>query len=154
MRRLVLALATSGVLLWGVADRADASSPPPPPSTPVACKWCSGPPPAPTPVPTLAPTQVLPQPHPVSVEISPTKVRRGGQTRVSVTAEADDQVSMVLKFSHGKPVTYKTAVGRSGKLLKRWKVAKTAPTGKASITVDIVGSATHYTGTLAFTVTK
>lgn len=152
MKLLVTGLVACAVGLTSVAPSVQAS-PPPPPATPT-CKWCGGPPPAPTPIPTLAPTVIAPDTHAVAVEISPTKVHRGGQTQVSVTASTDDKVTMTLRYSHGKATVYRTSIGKSGKLSKRWKIPKSAPVGKAGIKVDVVGDGKPFSATVSFIVTK
>lgn len=144
---LAVSLAVAGSASVAHAD------PPSPPSTPV-CKWCSGPPPAPTPVPTLAPTLVVPDTRPVVVEIAPTKVHRGGQTQVTVTGATDVHLTMVVRYSHGKPATYRASLGHSGKYQKKWKVSKSAPLGKASVKVTLAGAEKPYTAVVSFTVVK
>lgn len=154
MRRVTVLALTAFAVLAGGNPVAHAGSSPPPPPTPPPCNWCGGPPPAPTPVPTLAPIVVAPDTHSVAVEISPTKVRRGGRTQVAVMAKADDRVTMAFQYVHGKPSAYRATIGRSGKLVKRWNVAKTAPIGKATIRIHVTGDGKEYKTLVSFSVTK
>ena len=154
MRRVVAALAVFAVAgVTGGNPAVHAGSPPPPP-TPPPCRWCGGPPPAPTPVATLAPIVVASDTHSVAVEISPTRVRRGGRTQVAVTAKVDDKVTMVIQYYHGKPSSYRATIGRSGRLVKRWNVPKTAPLGKATVRIGVAGSGKPYNALVSFSVTK
>lgn len=155
MKRLLAATLMGAFVVWlGSAPvSAAGSSPPPPPATP-GCKWCTGPPPAPTPVPTLAPTVLAPQTQTVAVEISPIRVRRGQTTTVAVSATEHAKVTMVLRYSHGKPASFHSTIGSSRKLVKRWKVPKSAPTGKATVKIQVAGDGKPYNTTVAFTVTK
>jgi hypothetical protein len=97
---------------------------------------------------------VAPDTRPVAVQIAPTKVHRGGQTRVSITASPNDKVTMVVRYFHARPVTYHAGIGPSGRLIKQWKVARSAPVGKATVRIAISGDQQPYSGVLTFTVVK
>jgi hypothetical protein len=97
---------------------------------------------------------VAPDTHPVAVEMTPTKVHRGGETQVSITGATDAHVTMVVRYSHGKPTTYRASIGHSGKYLKKWKVSRTAPLGKASVKITIAVTDKPYTAVVSFTVVK
>jgi hypothetical protein len=90
----------------------------------------------------------------VSVELSPLHVKRGRTATASVTASADDKVTMVVHYNHGKTVTYRATVGASGKLVKQWKVPKNAPLGKAAVKVTVQGSGDPYVATATLLITR
>src|SRR5579884_4086648 len=117
--RPAVALAVAISLLGVGAAHAD---PPSPPGTP-GCKPCNGPPPPPTPVATLD-TSTLPPGQVVEVQVTPTKVKRGGTTHASISAPANDKVTLAVRYPHGKSVTYSATIGSSGKLVKSWKVPR------------------------------
>jgi hypothetical protein len=97
---------------------------------------------------------VVPDTHPVAVEISPTRVHRGGQTQVTVSGAPDVHVTIVVRYSQGKAITYRSSVGHSGKYLKKWTVSKTAPLGKARVKITLTGIEKPYTAVVSFTVVK
>ncbi len=151
MRRVLLAAAllTAASVIGVPAAHAD----PPAPPTPPGCRSCGGPPVPPTPVPTLGQSAV-PVEHVVSVELAPVHVKRGGTTRASITATSDDRVTLVVHYHRGKPVTYRATIGASGKLVKRWKVPRHAPLGKAAVKVTVDGTGDPYRTTVTLLVTR
>jgi hypothetical protein len=92
--------------------------------------------------------------HVVSVELKPLHVKRGGTTRASVTADTDDKVTLVVHYHRGKQVTYRATIGPSGKLVKRWRVPRKAPLGKASVKVTVDGTGDPYKTTVTLLVTR
>jgi hypothetical protein len=132
--------------------RASTTNPPPPP-TPPGCKSCGGPPPPPTPVPTIPPT-VSPSVVSVAVRMSPSRVRRGQQARLTVTASVDNAVTVVVRYRRGKPVTYHGKISGTGTYVKSWKIPKAAPLGKATLQVTVKGVPDPYRGTIPFEVIK
>jgi hypothetical protein len=135
--------------LVGVSSAfADPPSPPPPPP----CKYCDGPPLPPTIVPTVAPTQI-PQAATVDVHLAPTHVSRGKTAKIAVTAEQDAKVIITVQY-HGqkKRSSVHTQIGDTGMLVKAWKVPKSAPLGKAKVTVAV--STQDHRFALQLTITK
>jgi hypothetical protein len=135
--------------LIGVSSAlADPPAPPPPPP----CKYCDGPPPPPTIVPTVAPTQIAQGPI-VDVRLAPTHVSRGKTAKVAVTAEQHAKVVISVRYHREKtPHILHTTVGTSGMLVRAWKVPKSAPLGKATVTVTV--STQDHPFALQLTVTK
>lgn len=151
MKRVVLVVV---LLVFGTHFGApSAHADPPSPPTPPGCHSCGGPPVPPTPVATLAQGQV-PVAHTVSVELAPTRIKRGAMAKASVSADADDKVVLVIHYHKGKPTTYRATVGTSGKLVKTWRVPKTAPLGKASVKVTVNGSGDPYSTTINLVVLR
>lgn len=97
---------------------------------------------------------VAPDTRPIVLEIAPTTVHRGSQAKVTITASANDKVTMVVRYYHARTVTYRAGIGQSGKLIKQWRVSRSAPLGKASVKIAISGEAHPYKGVLKFTVVK
>lgn len=151
MKQLVLiaVLLIAAVHLGAPSAHAD----PPPPPTPPGCHSCGGPPVPPTPVPTLG-QGTVPVAHSVSVELAPTHIKRGAMARASVSADAADKVALVVHYHRGKPVKYHATVGTSGKLVKKWRVPRTAPLGKASVKITVNGSGDPYTATITLTIVR
>lgn len=143
-------------LLIGLASPALATSLsalPPPPPPPPGCNVCAGPPPPPTPVPTLAQTAVAPQPV-VDIKLGADHVSRGHLVRLNVDASTDDEVTVVVHYRKGKPVTYRARVGSDGTATRSWKIPPTALIGKVVIDVTVQGPVDRYARTLSFTVTR
>jgi hypothetical protein len=92
--------------------------------------------------------------HAVSVELTPLHVKRGGTTRASITAGSNDKVTLVVQYHRSKPVTYRATIGSSGKLVKRWKVPRRAPLGKATVKVTVDGAGDPYNTTVTLLVTR
>jgi hypothetical protein len=92
--------------------------------------------------------------HAVSVELAPLHVRRGGKAKASVSAAPDAKVALVVHYHRGKPVTFRATVGDSGKLVKQWRVPKTAPLGKAAVKVTVDGDGDPYVTTVTLTVVR
>ena len=132
--------------------RAGTTNPPPPP-TPPGCNSCGGPPPPPTPVPTI-PATVSPSVVSVAVRLSPSRIRRGQQARLTVAAAVANPVTAVVRYRHGKPVTYHGKIGSSGTYVKSWKIPKSAPLGKATLQVTVKSVVNPYSGTIPFEVVK
>jgi hypothetical protein len=143
----VLALVT---LLPSTTAQAAALPPPPPP--PSGCESCNPPPPPPTPVPTVAPTAVPAQPV-VDVHVASSKVPRGQTQEVSIDASTNDSVSVTIQFKSGKPISYRTKIGSSGMVVKKFTIPRSAPIGKAQIRISVKGAAS-YSKTIDFLVTK
>jgi hypothetical protein len=104
-------------------------------------------------VPTLG-ESTTPSERVVSVELSPLHVHRGGTTKATITASTDDKVTLVVRYHHARPVKYHGTVGSSGKLVKRWKVPRKAPIGKATVTVTVDGAGKPYRATASLVVTR
>lgn len=153
MRPLHLASILGMTLVIAINAPAAGAAPPPPPPTPV-CGWCNGPPPAPTPVPTLAPTVIAPQEHSISVAVSPSRVKRGHRTSLTVKAASHDRVTMTLRYHGARATTYRATIGRSGKLTRRVSVSRRAPLGKAWVKIGVAGSGKTYRTSVSFTVLK
>lgn len=151
--RLVLSTALAAFLAVMSVGGTRAGAPPPPPPTPI-CTWCLGPPPAPTPVPTLAPTVVAPVMTAVSVEVSPVHVKRGQSAKVQVSASKAAKVTIMVRYHSGKPATYRATTDGAGKLVKTWRVPKSAPLGKARVQIDVAGEGKPYSTTVSITVVK
>lgn len=129
------------------------SAPPPPPPTP-ACTWCKGgPPPPPTPVATLLPTPA-PARSLVVIHLSARKMKRGHALKLTVMSDSAARVTMVVRYSRGKPVIYHGKVSDSGTYTKAWTIPRSAPLGKAQVTVTVAGGNDPFVHTLTFTVTK
>jgi hypothetical protein len=131
---------------------ASAAALPPPPPPPPGCQSCNPPPPPPTPVPTVAPTAVPPQPV-VDVHVASVKISRGQTQEVSIDASTNDSVTVTIQFKTGKPITYRTKIGSSGMLVKKFTIPRSAPIGKAQIKVSVKGAAS-FSKTIPFVVTK
>jgi hypothetical protein len=86
--------------------------------------------------------------------MSPNRVRRGQQARLTVTAAVDSPVTAVVRYHHAKPVTYHGKIGASGAYIKSWKVPKSAPLGKATLQVTVKSALNLYSGTIPFEVIK
>jgi hypothetical protein len=149
----VILLAGTLAIEVAAASSAWASGNPPPPPPPGPCNSCPGPPPPPTPVPTLG-TPPGTTTHTVSVQLSPTHVRRGHATKLAINASASDSVTAVLRYRSGKPTTYRAKIGKSGKLTKIWKISKKAPLGRGKVQVSLTDAGSPYKTTVSFTVTK
>ena len=63
-------------------------------------------------------------------------------------------MTFTVRYYHARPVKYRTTVGRTGKLVKQWSVAKTAPVGKATVKIIIADDRRPYSGLVSFTVVK
>jgi hypothetical protein len=86
--------------------------------------------------------------------MSPSRIRRGQQARLTVTAAVDNLVTVVVRYRHGKPVTYHGKIGGSGTYIKSWKIPKSAPLGKATLQVTVKSTLNPYIGTIPFEVIK
>ena len=151
MRALLLVSFFGAAVLAVNVGQAHAEVPPPPPPPP-GCQSCNPPPPPPTPVPPVGPTAVPAQPV-VDVHLAASKVSRGQTEKVSIDASTNDDVTLTVRYSKGKPVAYHLKIGSSGMLVKKFTVPKTAPVGKAHIQVSVKGSAS-FAKTINFLVTK
>jgi hypothetical protein len=100
----------------------------------------------------VAPTAVPAVPV-VDVHVAESKVSRGQTQEVSVDASTNDTVLVQVQFKGGKPITYRSKIGSSGTLVKKFKIPRSAPLGKAQIKVSVKGSAS-YSKTIDFLVTK
>ncbi len=151
--RFSLPILLGAILLQLIAASAAQAGPsePPPPPPPPGCKSCGGPPPPPTPVPTIPPT-VSPAVVSVAVHLSPIRVRRGQQAKLTVTATSDDKVTVVVRYRHGKPVTFHGKVNSSGTYTKSWKIPKSAPLGKGTLHVTVKSNVNPYSGSVSFVV--
>jgi hypothetical protein len=89
----------------------------------------------------------------VDVHVSDTKVSRGQTQEISVDASTNDNVTVLIQFKSGKPITYRSRIGSSGTLVKKFKIPRSAPLGKAEIRIYVKGSAT-FSKTVDFLVTK
>jgi hypothetical protein len=90
----------------------------------------------------------------VRIKLSPTHVRRGHTARLEVAATESAAVTAVVHYRSGKPVTYRSKVPSSGKVVKSWKVPSTAPLGGAKLNVTVESPAQRYATTVQFVVTK
>lgn len=61
---------------------------------------------------------------------------------------------MAVRYNRAKPITYRATIGKSGKLVKQWKVSRSAPLGKATVKIGIAGEPKPYTALVSFTVVK
>jgi hypothetical protein len=86
--------------------------------------------------------------------MSPSRIRRGQQARLTVRAAVDNLVTVVVRYRHGKPVTYHGKIGGSGTYIKSWKIPKSAPLGKAAVQVTVKSALNPYIGTIPFEVIK
>jgi hypothetical protein len=155
MKRLIGAglVAAAAAIGWSSVAFASVAASVPPPPPPPGCNTCGGPPPPPTPVPTVAPTQVPAQPV-VQVTVNVTKVSRGHAVKLDVTAATDDLVTVTIKYPKGKPAIYHEKIGSTGELNTTLKVPKSAPLGKAVVTVTVSGSDGKYTKAFSVQITK
>lgn len=147
--RLAGLLALLALALSAPAVQASSIVPPPPPN----CAWCDGPPPPPAVVPTVAPTDVAPISL-ISVKLSPTHLQHGQSTTLRISADAQDDVTIVVQYRDLKAKTYHTQIGDSKSLSRSWKVPEDAGVGKSQIKVTVDDPNGSYSTTINFEVVK